>query len=128
MKGPIKAQNILLPRISGLDVPQDVKEHGSEIRRYLQRHITPVLLDGMKQAMEAVKFLAATEDKPEDPVKWMGEWLLLARSAEFGAEGETAADADDDGVRRKTKSEKTTKTDSRKTTKNRPSTTPLLST
>jgi len=33
-------------------------------------------------AMEAVKLLATIEEKPEDPVKWMGEWLL-ARSAEL---------------------------------------------
>lgn len=110
------------PRINENEIPQNVQEHGSDTRRYLQRHITPILLDGMKQlaslepekpiealgkfflgtpiaatttrvaytrngaaaamAMEAVKLLAATKDKPEDPVKWMGEWLL-ARSAEL---------------------------------------------
>jgi len=110
------------PRINEAEIPDDVQEHGSETRRYLQRHITPVLLDGMKQlaslepekpiqalgmfflgstitgtttrvpytrsgpaatmAMEAIKLLAATKDKPADPVKWMGEWLL-ARSAEL---------------------------------------------
>jgi len=33
-------------------------------------------------ALEAFKRLAASADKPEDPVKWMGDWLL-ARYAEL---------------------------------------------
>jgi len=110
------------PRIDETKIPQEVQEHGSDTRRYLQRHITPTLLEGMKQlaslepekpiqalgkfflgipvaatttrvpytrtgpaatmAMEGVKLLAATQNKPEDHIKWMGEWLL-ARSAEL---------------------------------------------
>ena len=35
--------------------------------------------------IEAMKILAVSKNKPEDPLKWMGEWFL-ARSAEYEQE------------------------------------------
>jgi hypothetical protein len=103
-------------------VPEHVRENGADFRRYLNAHITPIFLEGMKQiathgpekpiealgnfflgvpivagtvrkpyrrggpetamVMEATKLLACSKIRPENPVPWMGRWLL-ARSAGY---------------------------------------------
>lgn len=62
---------------AGFAPPERPNAHGSPTRVYLNQHVTPHLLEGMK-------YLAAYE--PEKPLRWLSEFLAR-RSAE--QEGES---------------------------------------
>ncbi|KAG9257858.1 uncharacterized protein F5Z01DRAFT_644419 [Emericellopsis atlantica] len=51
----------------GLSIPAEAPPHGDVTRRYLNTKVTGVLLDGVKQI---------AKDKPEDPLRVLGEYLL----------------------------------------------------
>jgi hypothetical protein len=55
------------PRIDGNELPEEILEHGAELRRFLNREIVPTCLEGLK--------LLATHE-PEKPIKALGEWFL----------------------------------------------------
>jgi hypothetical protein len=55
------------PRIDEHEVPDKIREHGADFRRFLNREIVPTCLQGFK--------LLATHE-PEKPIKALGEYLL----------------------------------------------------
>lgn len=42
---------------------------GSQTRKYLNKHVTPTLLEGMR---------LVAKNKPEDPLRYLGEYLIQA--------------------------------------------------
>ncbi|KAJ2975273.1 hypothetical protein NQ176_g5606 [Zarea fungicola] len=51
----------------GFTMPSEAAAHGDSTRRYLNGHVTGVLLDGMK---------LLAKEKPEEPLRVLGEFLL----------------------------------------------------
>ncbi|RMJ08519.1 hypothetical protein CDV36_011868 [Fusarium kuroshium] len=51
----------------GFNIPAEAPPHGDSTRQYLNTKVTGVLLEGMKQL---------AKDKPNDPLRVLGEYLL----------------------------------------------------
>ncbi|SPJ70862.1 related to histone-lysine N-methyltransferase [Fusarium torulosum] len=51
----------------GLNIPAEAPPHGDSTRRYLNTKVTGTLLEGMKQL---------AKDKPSDPLRVLGEYLI----------------------------------------------------
>ncbi|KAG5368554.1 COMPASS component SDC1 [Yarrowia sp. E02] len=65
------AEAIKQETISTASLPNPAENYGAPTRLWLNKEVTPALLAGMRQI---------AKDKPEDPVKALGEFLINYKS------------------------------------------------
>mmetsp|Transcript_8110 Transcript_8110/g.8047 ORF Transcript_8110/g.8047 Transcript_8110/m.8047 type:complete len:138 (-) Transcript_8110:91-504(-) len=64
--------------IHGNELPVHEVVGGSSVRQYLNKHLTQHLLEGLREV---------SKNKPEDPLKYLGEFLIQRSSQIANGEG-----------------------------------------
>ncbi|KAK2071255.1 hypothetical protein P8C59_005693 [Phyllachora maydis] len=65
-------------------LPAEPAAHGAPVRQYLNSTVVPAVLEGMKRL---------AQDKPENPLRWLGDFLLAEAQKREARGGEEVATA-----------------------------------